>query len=621
MALTDKELQELAELEELETLEAKFGSTQTVPEEAPISAIKSAAIGAGQGVTFDWGDELLAALRATSSDKSYEELQKEYETVARQAAEENPISYYAGNIGTGIAFNPMGKAIAAGLKSANTAATAASPFLQKLAQQAPAISKVGQMATEGAIAGATIGAGQASADESMTDAALSGAKTGFTLGGIIGAGGEVINKLLPSATKIVKEADLPKTLEKIKRVKEAGYDVGSEATIAQLDKELEDAVKAFAIGSREQGSFALPDLRRQLGKNLDDIRKEAVEIFPDFKVQLFADDIDDIRNMVPTVLGPEAEASRAPFRKILNSLGLIDVDGNSITREFTAKEASDFSTQLGNILNDKVSGFKLNDEKVKAAVELLKKSLISPIEEQIISSGKLPKYEAAKRAFGSIADTQQRLNVHDYYYNKAGAVEQDIKHMLSKIKQLENTRSLTGTAFERETRLVRDLAESPDFKLLPQNAQDSIKKSVEILDNLENQVAAKNLTLDAIGRTTADSKGVMFLLNSYRSLLTKGVNAALEAKDSIKTVSNDLITPTGTQTIGKVGTGLKNTVDVDVWFDKLGELAKKHNNKGLADTIDYIAKQDMKKRRALTFVLMQQPGVRSLLNENKETEK
>lgn len=619
MALTDKELQELAELEELETLEAKFGSTQTVPEEAPISAIKSAAIGAGQGVTFDWGDELLAALRATSSDKSYEELQKEYETVARQAAEENPISYYAGNIGTGIAFNPMGKAIAAGLKSANTAATAASPFLQKLAQQAPAISKVGQMATEGAIAGATIGAGQASADESMTDAALSGAKTGFTLGGIIGAGGEVINKLLPSATKIVKEADLPKTLEKIKRVKEAGYDVGSEATIAQLDKELEDAVKAFAIGSREQGSFALPDIRLQLGKQIGDLREEAVSLFPDFKVQITADDLDDLVN-IPGPHGPVNISSQPQLAKIVRSLGL-EENGALVSRDFTAQEASDMAKQLGDILANKVSGLKIKDPSVREAVAELQEKLIGPIDQQIISSGKLPGYEAAKRAFGTIADTQKRLNLHDFYRGDAGLIEQDTKHMLSKIKQLENTRSLTGTAFERETRLVRNLVDSPDFKLLPQNAQDSIKKSVEILDNLENQVSAKNLTLDATGRTTADSKGVMFLLNSYRSLLTKGVNAALEAKDSIGSVSNDLITPTGTQTIGKIGTGIKNSVDVDVWFDRLGELAKKHNNKGLADTIDYIAKQDMKKRRALTFVLMQQPGVRSLLNENKETEK
>lgn len=618
MALTDKELQELAELEELEALEAKFGSTQTIPEEAPISALKAAAIGAGQGVTFDFGDELLAALRAAGSDKSYEELQKDYDLTAKRAASEQQIPYYAGNIGTAVAFNPAGKAIAAGLKSANAAATAASPFLQKLATSAPALSKVGQMATEGGIAGAVLGAGQATADESMTDAALEGGKTGFALGGIIGAGGEVLNRLLPSATKIVKEADLPKTLEKIKRVKEAGYDVGSEATIAKLDQELEDAVKAFAIGSREPGSFALPDIRLQLGKQIGDLREEAVSLFPDFKVQITADDLDDLVN-IPGPHGPVNISSQPQLAKIVRSLGL-EENGNLISRDFSAKEASDFAKQLGDILANKVSGLKIKDPSVRDAVSELHEKLIGPIDQQIISSGKMPNYVAAKKAFGSVADTQKRLNLHDFYRGDAGLVEQDTKHMLSKIKQLENTRSLTGTAFERETRLVRDLVNSKDFNLLPQNSQESLKKAVSILDNLENQVAAKNLALDATGRTTADSKGAMFLLNSYRSILTKGVNAALEAKDSIKTVSNDLITPTGTQTLGKVGTGIKNTVDVDVWFNRLGNLAKKHNNKELANTIDYIAKQDMKKRRALTFVLMQQPKIRAMLNENKEIE-
>lgn len=623
MALTDKELQELAELEELEALEAKFGtgapavaSVNTDP-----SMLKSALIGAGQGATFDFGDEALAAIQAIMSNKPYRELQQENEAAAKQAAEVNPVSYYTGNIGAGIAFNPLAKGVAAGTKAVGAAAATVAPKLKALAQAAPTLPKIAQMGAEGAVYGGLLGAGQASADDDLLSEIGQGAGMGMTIGAALGGITEIGKKALAPITKRLKESDVFESIREQRDITKKGYDPTLRSTFDRVEDEIQDEVENFIIGKKDVKGNSLPELRQSLGKEMGRLREEALSTIPQFKIPIRAQELEDINKSffgAAETTGERYTNSVSDYNTLLRAYGLIDETGTFINREMSSNEASTMARELQEALSGKLPGYRIESPAVVRRLQKLSELVTEPLEKVIGTSGKYPQYKEAKAVFKKIADTQDRLNVEDYYRGDVRAMEQDTVKLLNKVKQLANERTNTGESFRRETRMLREAVNTPGFKYLPQAVQDDLTKVVERLDKFEDLSQARAMSLDAQGRTTPDSKGLMFLMNSYRAMVMKALGVAMDLPEVARLASDEIITPQGTKALGKVSKTATNAVNIDYYFSKLSDMAKKRGNTELSKTLDYIGQQDMKKRRAMVFVLMQQPGVRELLKEDSK---
>lgn len=622
MALTDKELQELAELEELEALEAKFGTG--APAVAPVntdpSMLKSALIGAGQGATFDFGDEALAAVQAIMSNKPYREFQQENEAAAKQAADVNPVSYYAGNIGAGIAFNPLAKGVAAGTKAVGAAAATVAPTLNTIAKAAPAIPKIAQMGAEGAVYGGLLGAGQASADDNLLSEVGEGAKTGMAIGAALGGITEIGKKVLSPITKRLNESDVFESIREQRDITKKGYDPTLRSTFDRVEDEIQDEVQNFVIGNKDIKGNSLPELRQSLGKEMGRLREEALSTIPDFKIPVNADELSDLSSSFKAVdnMGPRLDTSVKQYNSLMNKFGFVNEMGELAGRELDSREAASMASEIQRILAGEVPGYRIESPPIKLRLQDLHSMLTDPLEHEIIKSGKYPQYKEARSVFKKIADTQDRLGVEDYYYGDVGAMERDTVKMLNKVKQLANERTNTGESFRRETRMLREAVTSPGFKYLPQAVQDDLTKVVERLDKFEDLSQARAMSLDAQGRTTPDSKGLMFLMNSYRAMVMKALGVAMDLPEVARLASDEIITPQGTKALGKVSKTATNAVNIDYYFSKLSDMAKKRGNTELSKTLDYIGQQDMKKRRAMVFVLMQQPGVRELLKEDSK---
>jgi hypothetical protein len=178
----DKYLQETEEFDPDSYLASK-------PE--PIAPETSAVLGAGQGITLGFGDEIVGAGGAAvdwvsgkdgSFGDNYRRRQKEIEAYLTEAEKQNPKSYTAGNIGGGIA-------------------TMAVPGLNMLApvKGASAAGNIARLATAGGLAGAgsssnTIGSYK-DAQGLAVDTAK-GAAIGATTGGLFEGAGKVFGKYL-----------------------------------------------------------------------------------------------------------------------------------------------------------------------------------------------------------------------------------------------------------------------------------------------------------------------------------------------------------------------------------------------------------------------------------------
>jgi hypothetical protein len=93
-----------------ELLQGQLGGAGRTPEREKTGGLSAAAQGVGQGLSFGLSDEIEGAVRggydALTSDKSFTDAYAERRDVARErlsrAAEDNPVAYYGGEIGSAL---------------------------------------------------------------------------------------------------------------------------------------------------------------------------------------------------------------------------------------------------------------------------------------------------------------------------------------------------------------------------------------------------------------------------------------------------------------------------------------------------------------------------------------
>lgn len=642
--LSDVELEEIAKSNEPSSASVEDSTSNISAKPTAIdkifSNLKAAGIGAAQGLTFGFGDELLSGAEALVSDKTYDQIHPENEAALADIKKANKVAYYTGELGTGLAFNPLGKTIGAGASLLPKMTSAALPKMGEVIKQIPTTSRVAQNILQGTAFGGLLGAGEATSTENTFDKALEGAKSGAAFGGILGTAGEVINRLTPGVVSHVKDSAMGELVSDILTTRKQGYDhLSKQSTKDLITSDLRNKLKQFGIessdyarpgvastGATSEMTGSLPDIRHSLGKELSNIVDESVKKLPNFKVEVKLEDLSDIVNNIPTILGPTGEGNRRVFNKILQSLkmGIIQEDGTLAltTNTFDADTASRINSQLGAILNGQVPGFKIEDPLVKNGIKKLKNLFQAPLEGAVEQAGLGEKYATVKKAFQDVADTQKTLGLDkSYFHSNRVEANKAADQLLSKASKLTSEGSLTGYNFDEDLGFLNKLIDSQDFQQLPEKIQNQLNKSRQMIGEIKDLAIARDVAQQARTTSPPDSGLTKRLMNSYRANVIEGLSSMLDIKTGSKKFVDSIITPTGTAFVGKSLGTIKHVADPDVWFNKLSELAKNKGNVELSKTIDYIAQQDMKKRRALTFVLMQQPGVRNLLNENKETEK
>ena len=179
---------DMSSIEELKkkALERRKKKTQADDSSSTVSDIARAA---GQGLTFGFGDELVA-LAKSLGDKTYEEAVAEERQALERFREESPLAAYPIEIAASIPASLLGVGLL------GRGAQAAGRFIPSALKSAP----VGAAAT-GAAEGALYGAG--AAEEGQR---LSGAGVGAALGGVLGgAAGAAFPKVSEQAQKLISE--------------------------------------------------------------------------------------------------------------------------------------------------------------------------------------------------------------------------------------------------------------------------------------------------------------------------------------------------------------------------------------------------------------------------------
>ena len=232
-----------------------------------------------QGLTFNFGDEILAGLQAPFSDKTYSQLRDEQRNSIARFAEENPYTAFgteaAGSIPTAVAamFIPGGQAAAAGAlgRVANIGS-------KLLAGSSP----LRTAAKVGAATGAVTGAGSAEEVQDIMPESAFGA--GF--GGALGAAVPVVGKLAAPiyqnvadrmsenaavghardyVLKMMEKGKKPTTIDDLRAGLKADKRMGVPLGIQYQSPQLGRAFEVAALKSGEGEDLALQAMRTNQG--------------------------------------------------------------------------------------------------------------------------------------------------------------------------------------------------------------------------------------------------------------------------------------------------------------------------------------------------------------------
>ena len=166
--------------------DSRFVSESQPSNQPKRSPLQSGLMGIAQGATFGFGDEAVARLESIRSGRPYEEVLQESKAMFKGASEQNPVSYLAGEIGSGIAL-PIGQAATGASLGRLAIAGAGTGALSGLGYSEG--QDIGEIARDvgigGALGGALpmVGRGIAKATQSLkpiADEAIKTTTTGFT---------------------------------------------------------------------------------------------------------------------------------------------------------------------------------------------------------------------------------------------------------------------------------------------------------------------------------------------------------------------------------------------------------------------------------------------------------
>lgn len=253
-------------------------------EQAPeqeFSTTQSGLLGALQGASLGFADELEASIRSNFSDKSYKELQKEIEQRYKRSAEENPKAALAGELVGGFAVPVPGAGLVKGAVSGSKALAGAGKATQNIAG----------LSASGALIGGAAGLGYSEEDllsEQIKDAAGSAA-AGAVLSPAIGT---AIPALINKASDLGTSSRIGRAISDVfSKTKEASAEQMSKITNAKSADEVRAILNEPIFGSAAYYDKKFNQLSEDSEKFVKELigvdRKSTAVSAPKFKNMLY----------------------------------------------------------------------------------------------------------------------------------------------------------------------------------------------------------------------------------------------------------------------------------------------------------------------------------------------
>lgn len=275
-----------------ERIELSPPATETEPE-PETSTLGAVGLGAAQGLTFGFADEIEAGLRSTLGDETYQEAVEEARKKYKTAAEERPGAYYGAEIGTGIAstFIPVAGQLGAAGVAARAGKAAKDLYVAKKGVDAASKAARGvELATTGAVGGGlgSIGASEADLLSKQTpEAALelgTDIATGALAGATLGKAGQAIAES-PTTQKVMQRIKDSKLTQKAKEIRDAALSGGKDQVEQgrifigkpETVEEVETAFKSGGFESVDKARANVRDIIRERGKEAREVSKASNE--------------------------------------------------------------------------------------------------------------------------------------------------------------------------------------------------------------------------------------------------------------------------------------------------------------------------------------------------------
>lgn len=336
--------------------------TKPIKKEPETSRFGATALGAAQGVTFGFADEIEAGLKSVFGDEKYEDLVTQSREKYKKAQEERPLEYTGAEVAAGIgsAFIPVvgqlgGAGVALRAGRAAKQAYAAKKGVDVASKSARAI----EAAATGAVGGGIGAVGASEADVLAKQSPEAAAKlaadigTGAAIGGAFGAGaqkvlesdtakkiagrvkeswvgkktGEIADAFLSGGKENVEQGKLfIGNPEKVKEVEDA-FKAGGFEKVKEARKNVKELVREKSKESREITKLnnEYNQIEKSLGQEISDLRRKEGLIKQEKALEIrkqtggMQDEYDDVQKALLD-LGPKIDQAESSIRQEVQKL-------------------------------------------------------------------------------------------------------------------------------------------------------------------------------------------------------------------------------------------------------------------------------------------------------------
>jgi hypothetical protein len=467
------------DLAKLDRIKKKYQTvsqpTPPTPSERPRSPLQSGLIGASRGATFGLADEAIARLESIRSGRPYEEVLQEARGMYKSASEQNPASYFAGEIGAGVAA-PIGQA-----------ATGA---------------KLGRLAITGAGTGALSGLGYSEGQD------IGEVARDVGIGGLLGGSLPVLGRGIAKGVQSLK----PAADEAIK-TSLTGFTGKTRAFLDQLDKNPEQVKRIEEKFAGDLQAEVLPEIslkidrfveRNPFAQRAKANSKLSVEKIPEnvrVNKKPAIDEIDKVLNVLKkdtvTSTSREAQETLNVYKqRIINELGA-DETGKA-SSDIAGRDLKIFLQNIGDDI-EKYGGYgnPLKNSKVGQTLKNVRRSFDQELKD------KAPEYRDIMKTVNN--DTAASVRLTKQFMNKEGVDSGKINTFINRTTQKPQLMEIDKPTKKAVELLQKDIP----LQTLGQDIKDiNLKKAIEARGNQGSNIATPvTIAMTALGGGLGQSIG------------------------------------------------------------------------------------------------------------------
>lgn len=573
-----------------------------------MSTADAVGLGALQGTTFGFADEIKAGIETPFSDKTYEQLRDEERALYAAAEKQHPKTMLASDLGAGLL---TGGTIVKGAKSAISNI----PKLKGLYDKYLGLSKAKQAAIAAGAAGVAEGLGRSEAEtlpELAQDVAITGVPSAL-LGGVAGKISDNLSQ--KTLAKKAIETSQKSNIDAMQSIGATSADIGEE------------------IGSKTSKRAGV-DTAKGTGNTLLDEDLLGVMDKPEETVRKINDKLDDVYNTKLATNAAEIDSKLITKQNdVINATDdFVNKSFNTISEfqeasKYTLKDGPALSEGAGNVMNNVIETLKTApaDKKLSTAIALRQKirdmtnfnkadipqaqqfykeiygnlnNYIDNLSEMATDAKTMSEFKDANQLYGRLSDAReiavdnftksvgkdQNLTREDLLYTTLGATT--VGNVLGLPAGIATAAGLVG-----KKAIERKAGKSLGDMYKTYQAKSGLKSSRKLMDRTLNY-GGKD---EVINKLTAEAIG-----GSSATVVSGNLDQNKVKQDVLRQYA-EKATPEDLQT---------NAQDIRSKYGKDGEQ--------LANQIENMSSKDRQGRRAAVFSIMQDPNNRQMLMDKND---